>query len=386
MIRSLSLAAILTLSLSGMASAFQSDGLFARLEVRTGRVQVIQEGVETTFRKGEDESVRGATHLEVSAGSEVRISYPGVASVHIWGPASLDWKSVPTRPTSNLESLESYSSGGIEWNVFHANWCDLEVRRGRHLLNMPGDWSAVLEGGSVRLRGLSTGPLEVRVNAGDPLRLFWSGDVSQARPPLTVYPGSNLRLEKPVAAKIDRSGTAQAWQSPAWPYRRTSDAPARDLAQADRREGTRRTQSWPDPGPARQRLETQAQVQVSPQAEEVRVRVEPQTPSVAPVQPFAEVTPKATLEENPPFQFQSELQGTRVEAVPEPLFVDSPAPVNTVPLAVTYQNDQWRGVSLDKLIACGPVVVEECKGVETRVFAGGRHKILVDRFDGKATW
>ncbi|MBL4771344.1 MAG: hypothetical protein JKY61_09420, partial [Planctomycetes bacterium] len=159
MIKSLYLAPILALSMSVLATAADNDGLFARLEVRTGRVQVINsEGTEVTLRRGEDKSVRGSTHLEVSSGSEVRISYPGVASMHIWGPASLDWQSVPTQRTSNLENLESLSSGGIAWNIFEATWCDIEVRRGRHLLNMPGDWSAVMQGGSVRLRGLSTGP------------------------------------------------------------------------------------------------------------------------------------------------------------------------------------------------------------------------------------
>jgi hypothetical protein len=32
------------------------------------------------------------------------------------------------------------------------------------------------------------------------------------------------------------------------------------------------------------------------------------------------------------------------------------------------------------------VVLENRPGVETRVFAGGRRKILVDRFDGSSTW
>ncbi|MDF1837970.1 MAG: hypothetical protein P1V35_08880 [Planctomycetota bacterium] len=377
MIKSLYLAPILAISLSGLATATNNDGLFARLEVRTGRVQVIQDDTaNSTLRRGEDLSVRGATHLEVSSGSEVRISYPGVASMHIWGPASLDWQSVPTQSTSNLENLETLSSGGIAWNVFSATWCDLEVRRGRHLLNMPGDWSAVMQGGSVRMRGLTTGPLEVRVNAGDPLQLFWSGDESQARPPLTVYPGSNLRLERPTQAKVDQSGNAVAWQKPAWPYRRSSETLAQNTARQERVPTTRKAQSWPELSPAANLDQTQAQVGFKPPVERVQVTVEPQR--------FAQRQPVV------PQRNVVQRQAPVVQTTRQPVASQPVQPVvRSVPQAnrgTAYVADHWRNVSLNKLISCGAVVVEDRPGVETRVFAGGRRKVLVDRFDGSSTW
>jgi hypothetical protein len=373
MIKSLYLASILAISLSGSATAINNDGLFARLEVRTGRVQVVQgNSAASTLRRGEDLSVRGATHLEVTSGSEVRISYPGVASMHIWGPASLDWQSVPTQNTSNLENLETLSSGGIAWNIFNASWCDLEVRRGRHMLNMPGDWSAVVQGGSVRLRGLTTGPLEVRVNAGDPLQLFWCGDQSQARPPLTVYPGSNLRLERPSGAKVDQSGNSVAWQQPAWPYRRSSESLAQNTDRQGRVEETRRTQSWPEPNPAARLHETQAQVTLRPQIERVQVQLE-----------------STRFNSTAPMDLAPVRQNVQLGAPHTPQAIPSkPSPVQNkmfVPKA-TYVGEHWRQVAFDKLSSCGSVTVENRPGVETRVFAGGRRKVLVDRFDGSPTW
>jgi hypothetical protein len=373
MIKFLYLASILTISLSGSATAINNDGLFARLEVRSGRVQVVQgDSPASALRRGDDLSVRGATHLEVTSGSEVRISYPGVASMHIWGPASLDWQSVPTQNTSNLQNLETLSSGGIAWNIFHATWCDLEVRRGRHMLNMPGDWSAVVQGGSVRLRGLATGPLEVRVNAGDPLQLFWSGEQSQARPPLTVYPGSNLRLERPSSAKVDQSGKSEAWQQPAWPYRRSSETQEQNTDRQGRVEDTRRTQAWPEPNPAAHLHETQAQVTLLPQIERVQVQVESTRlhstapMDVAPVRQTAQrgapLTPQASPSKASPVQHKRSVPNT------------------------AYVGKHWREVAFDKLISCGSVTVEDRPGVETRVFAGGRRKVLVDRFDGSPTW
>lgn len=382
MIKSLFLLPILAISLSGSAMANDSDGLFARLEVRTGRVQVVQgDSANSTLRRGEDLSVRGATHLEVSSGSEVRISYPGVASMHIWGPASLDWQSVPSQNTSNLENLQTLSSGGIAWNIFNATWCDLEVRRGRHLLNMPGDWSAVMQGGSVRLRGLTTGPLEVRVNAGDPLKLFWSGDESQARPPLTVYPGSNLRLERPTAAKVDKSGDSVAWQKPAWPYRRSSETLAQNTERRDRVQTTRKSQSWPAPNPASNMGETQAQVGLKPTVENVQVRVEPQR--FAQRQPVQPSQPDRTLVRRSVPVVQSSRQAPVRQTVQSQPVARSNGQTR---MDTSYVADHWRKVALKKLVSCGSVVVEDRPGVETRVFAGGRRKILVDRFDGSSTW
>ncbi len=380
MIKSLYLAPILAITLSAWASATGNDGLFARLEVRTGRVQVIQsEGTKSTLRQSEQLSVRGSTHLEVSSGSEVRISYPGVASMHVWGPASLDWQSVPTQQTSNLEDLEDLSSSGIAWNIFSATWCDLEVRRGRHLLHMPGDWSAVMEGGSVRLRGLATGPLEVRVNAGDPMRLYWTGEQSQARPPLTVYPGSNLRLERPTLAKVDQSGNSKAWQEPAWPYRQSSETVAQNNQRQGRSLHTRKTQPWPSPGPSQGTSGTVAQVDVSPRIERVQIQVQPQ-----PKQPVASIN--KAQEDQQVVRTAPILQPADQPPVVSPVLSEAPVQPTQLFSDTTYVGDHWRHVSLSKLKACGPVVVENRSGVETRVFASGRRKVLVDRFDGSATW
>ncbi|MEZ5976109.1 MAG: hypothetical protein R3E96_15090 [Planctomycetota bacterium] len=51
-----------------------------------------------------------------------------------------------------------------------------------------------------------------------------------------------------------------------------------------------------------------------------------------------------------------------------------------------YIPSQWRGLQRSQLQDCGEIVVEQRKGVEVRVFAGGRSKVLIDRWDGRNTW
>ncbi|MEZ5976110.1 MAG: hypothetical protein R3E96_15095 [Planctomycetota bacterium] len=168
--------------------------LSARIEVRSGRAEIVQQSSETkVLRKGESESFLGWRAPGSARGAEVRIAYSGTASPSLWGPASIDWQDAQ----SGEPGTES-----IRWHLFQATWLTVEVRRGQHHLHLPGNWHARLEGGSMRLRGLSTGPLEMRLHAGQPVQLDWQGDVSMARPPLTIYPGSNIRLEQPVAAPV----------------------------------------------------------------------------------------------------------------------------------------------------------------------------------------
>ncbi len=375
------IAPVLAISLSAWANATTPGDLFARMEVRSGRAQVIQlSQAAQSVRQGESLSLDGKAHLEVPAGSEVRVSYPGLASLQVWGPASFDWQPSQPNQTGNTD---------ITWNFFKVTWCDLEVRKGVHHLNLPGDWRAQVDGGSLRLRGLATGPLEMRLNAGRPVKVSWIGEANQARPPLTILPGSNIRLEQPTHVPVDKSNQGSKWTDPAWPYRRVSDTDAQQKARSQRPEQLKAAPSWPLPPvpvqetvPSQQATgmtpkasnhgETQAQVTLKPHIQ--RVSVQPLVRSE--IQPFSRTSVPVTQPVN---------QGTSaVQNSPES---HVPSKVETKPVAkADFQNKHWRGVNKSNLSDCNSIVFEKKSGVEVRVFAGARTKVLVDRWDGKSTW
>ena len=403
------MASVLMISLSAMAPAQRPNpastpaaaahpsigaNLFARIEVKTGRAQVIQAESQTqSIRQGESASLQGSAHLEVPVGSEVRLAYPGQASLHVWGPASLDWQMVPGQG----------SQTSIAWNIFQVTWCDLEVRRGAHRLHLPGDWSARLEGGSLRLRGLATGPLEMRLNAGRPVRVYWSGDRAQARPPMTILPGSNIRLEQPSQVKTDLSGSAPVWDRSSWPYARQSDTEAQRLERSQRRERLEEAPAWPMPVALGQTLPEPAQEAPRKSAPErpVRVDVMGETQAQVPVQPeFQSVVaplpvvqaPGASQPESTNPLVSPHATGSQTEIAPQAQELGSQGnmalqkPVSEASQTVAFDRSQWRNIAQNKIKDCGVLAVEQRKGVEVRVFAGGKTKVLIDRWVGTPTW
>lgn len=355
------LASVLAISLSGLAQAQSADELFSRVEVRSGRAQIIQNVDATqTVRSGSSVTLQGKAHLEVPAGSEVRVSYPGQASLHVWGPASLDWQSVPSPQTAGQSS--------IVWNLFQTTWVDLEVRRGDHALNLPGDWHAQIDGGSLRMRGLASGPLEMRLNAGRPVRVFWNGDVSQARPPMTIYPGSNIRLEQPSEVKTDLSSQSKRWQDPTWPYRRNADTPEQARERAAQPQRLTQAPAWPAPEVLKlDEAQPEARVETNRSGQPVTQAQVPSTPVVDRIQ----VQPQETVKT--PARSMPEPQGQRGSQA-------------AVAVSTNFDREQWRGVAQDNITDCGAFAVEQRKGVEVRVFAGGKTKVLVDRWQGSQTW
>ncbi|HPF13481.1 MAG: hypothetical protein H6830_05345 [Planctomycetes bacterium] len=365
-------ALVLALPLASQALANGSLDLFARIEVKTGRAELVQHAdAPKSVREGESLNLEGKSHLEVGAGSEVQITYPGSASLRVWGPASLDWQ-----PRTGAQE-------GIEWHIFQVTWCDVEVRRGHHELNLPGDWRAQIDGGSLRLRGLATGPLEMRLNAGRPVSVDWVGNQSQARPPLLIYPGSNIRLDQPTQAPLDNSSKGSAWTEPTWPYRRTSDTPSEQAQRAARPERVPAAPAWPmpqlpspvatngtpelSPEPG---SETQAQVPLTPSIEAVRVEVtSPKAPLPVAPQGNEPRNSESTVQPDPKL-------GTPGDATPV-----APALVTT-----PFHSQEWRQVARRNLQDLGSLVAEQATGSEVRVFAGGRTKVLVDRWEGKPCW
>jgi len=360
---------MLAISLSALVQATPPGDLFSRVEVKTGRAQIIQaENSTQKVRQGESASLRGATHIEVPAGSEVRVAYPGQASLHIWGPASLDWQV--------LENTQDLRTPQIQWNFFQVTWCDLEIRRGSHRVNLPGDWTAQVDGGSMRLRGLATGPLEMRLNAGRPVRVAWNGERNQARPPITIFPGSNIRLEQPTQVPIDKSSQAKTWEQPAWPYRRQSDTQTEREDRAGRSERLSKAPAWPAPEVIGEKLSTPPAIK--PEMESGVQPLGSQNQGQQQVETQAQVSLKPTFKA----QTQVIQPGKNAAQSAKPSSTASQVVQTNVP----FVREQWRGVSQSKVKDCGKLAVENRKGVEVRVFAGGKTKIIVDRWSGSPTW
>lgn len=421
--------------LASAPAAAQGNLDSAHLEVHRGRVVLLNGGQgERTLRTGDAHVATGSTHIEVGTGAEVRLSWPGTASLHVWGPSSVQWQ---------VEAPPAGSAAGtaptLKWLVQDLAWCDLEVRRGKHELSLPGSWTAQVAPGAVYLRGLPSGPVELRLHAGEPVRLDWSGDASQARPPVLVNPGSSVRLERPTAAPADKSSQAKAWGRDAeWPYRSAADTARQRAERQSLSQRTQRQDPWPAPrgsikGATNNRSQKLSKGTASPlpDRQPLHVRSAPSRRSIElkPSERSSVDAPSATMESqgvepmiNPPVvetvppaapvvlpsQRSEQEAQPAVEPTPEPVpvqepviepsvekaappVVSSPAPVKPVepvetvepapeaPAAsVPFVKSDWGGLDYAELIPCGEFAVEKALGVEVRMFAGGRHKVLVD--------
>ena len=78
----LPLACVLAPCLSAQSSTSLRQPDAAQVEVQRGRIVVLHDGrAERTMRSGESEIAKGDTHIEIGTGSEVRLTWPGRASL-----------------------------------------------------------------------------------------------------------------------------------------------------------------------------------------------------------------------------------------------------------------------------------------------------------------
>jgi hypothetical protein len=317
----------------------------AVVEVRRGRAVLLAGGVERTVRPDKPQTADGKAHLEVGAGTEVQVNWPGRASMHLWGPASVEWS--PDGKPSRDPMENTFTTHGVTLRFMDLAWADLEIRRGVHTLHLPGSWRASVESGAFYLRGLPTGPTEIRHHAGSPVSLEWIGDPSRARPPVRVYPGSSVVLERPDTGTGRRQSKAeQAWERPSWPWRQSVDSD--EQVAMERQAGAEEWQSREARrgGLARVREFDDQPVRVEVQPMEIE-RMQPE-----PVQPVREpaILPSQT----------------------EPHVDSAPADV------YRFQRDQWHGVDRSELTLAGQVVIQRASGVDVRVFPSGRRKVFLD--------
>jgi hypothetical protein len=370
-------------------SAAPSLGQFgvSQVEVLHGRASLFTPlaGLQTPLR-GTPMRVIGRAHLEVPPGSEVRVSWLGHASLHIWGPTALEWSPSPTRSTP--KGLPLAAPSGVHWTLFDLAWMDIEVRRGDHVLRLPGDWRLDLRPGTLHLRGLPSGPVELRHQAGRVAWLRWLGDASQARPPMAIYPGSTLRIDRPLPARREVGPQAEAWPSSNWPWRAPQDTPAERAERQLLTHQTTRFEGYPtqdasQAGPVNTVSgfadptavsTTLVEDGASPQEGEVLVLPAPTGPkrtAIAPLTgaPAVQLPRPETAPVRPP--------------KPGPLRDSSPGEEAAPP---AFDPAHWRGLERSQLTSAGALGVEARADVEVRVFASGRYKVIVDALSKEGAW
>jgi hypothetical protein len=121
-------------------------------------------------------------YLELGPRSELELGWSGLSSVHVHGPAALEWSMAGPESQPRLY-------------VYFLSHLELEVRRGRVGLNLAGGLALDARRGAYQLRALAGGH-ELRHHGGSASRLFLrkvgAGSWSESQ----LLPGERLRLAR----------------------------------------------------------------------------------------------------------------------------------------------------------------------------------------------
>lgn len=371
----------------------------ARIDMLHGRAVLVGGGAQTqTLRRSETKLAAGPSHFEVSAGAQARISWLGTMSVDVYGPAIMEWRTEGDAIRVVFEQL---------------TWADFETRSGQHTVDLPSNWRATCARSSFSLRGIAGGPSELRLNAGTPVRVDWQGPSNQMRPPVTVYPGSSVRLDTPRHAPMepsiaDGSRAGSPWASqPAsgetsWPYRDRADTDVQVAERGTLSRETNRLNEMPGiPNGEVTRIRTYEQDGTSNVRPIVgNGAVTSSQVSVAPsTKPNVEVTERPSLsdgratlprreESAPPARRVSPMSVAKAPQVAPSANQASSAPEATsVPQAAAgFVLADWRNVAQASLNGAGVVAAEKAPGVEVRILGAGRTKVFVSSGSTKARW
>jgi hypothetical protein len=194
----------------------------ARLHVLQGRASLATpSGIDVLPAGGAPVRVAPRGHLELAVLSRAELRWDRVGSLELTGPAALEWRSTSaSRTEATLLSFQDLH---------------LELRRGPLLLELPGGWRLLAEGGAAAHMALSPSGLDLHHAAGRPLLLLRPSPPDQARPPLTLLPGARVRLSGPDWSERGPSGRAldpfrrgdggvegerkvDAWAGFSWPW------------------------------------------------------------------------------------------------------------------------------------------------------------------------
>ncbi|MEM8714138.1 MAG: hypothetical protein AAGG01_24610 [Planctomycetota bacterium] len=387
----------------GPLASLDPDSGSSRVDVVRGQALLVGAAGPSSLRRGESKRTLGDAHLEISAGCQVRVSVHGEMNLDVFGPSAVEWR---------------FEDDGVTLHFHQLGWADVDVRSGRHVLELPADWRAEFGRSSFHLRALSGGPTELRHNAGSPITLEWRGDPARVRPPVSVYAGSSVRLDQPRYQRVEgvsaSADATKAWtrdDRAGWPWRSRADT-AQDAA--ERSVLRRETQvldelpGTPDGDIARVRAyEADGSSSVRPLR---RQRLEGQTYAQVPVAPGAlEPAPRVEIITKPRGLFaggsialprRPDRDGavTLRQPLPQPSTADaeggpgrssdasgsSPerAPLPTVP----YDKAHWRGLPRASLNGIGEIAAERGSGVEVRVLGRGRTKVFVSASSPAPRW
>ena len=396
----------------------------AQVEVTHGRAVLIgSEAGCQTIRKGDRQGTAGRSQLEVPTGSEARISWDGACSVRVYGPSSIEWDN-------------QGSTLGVKFHEIA--WADFECRQGQHELFLPSEWSGTFGRSAFHIRGITGGPCEFRLQAGEPVSLQWDGNNRFSLPPLQVLPGSSVRLDRPrfMNAPVATNSPSGSWPTDGdqatWPW-----TPAQGPGQAagmsfngDPTQDGATSASVPTDGEsvtAVAEAETGcpvcSQSSMDAEAGMCQEALEPfcdestdkpmdeattygQAPIVA-APPTVEVeavdTPTAKLTGIDPFSaeftvidsdgVEVPLVGVAAPTKTQPSPIPDPGPAPEVapepepePAPAVFTPSEWRGFTKKDLNHAGSIVAERSSDVEYRILGQGRCKIIVSDSASQPRW
>jgi hypothetical protein len=197
------LAALLFFLLPWSPLAAAAPESAARVEVLEGRALLAGTGVVDRLQAGAGERrIEGPAHLELPAGSRVRVTWSGRASVLLEGRCVLAW----SPPAAN---------GAPHWELAEVGSAHLELRRGPLDLSLAGGWKGRLFSGACVVRGTAAG-FELEHQAGLPLDLWPPPQDGRPAAPFTVLAGARVRLVRgslnPLSSEGSRGSVAVSHQ------------------------------------------------------------------------------------------------------------------------------------------------------------------------------
>ncbi|MEM7309246.1 MAG: hypothetical protein AAF682_21355 [Planctomycetota bacterium] len=154
------------------------------LRIHRGGVWLVRgESIERLTRVDGSRRVEGAAYIELGAGGEIELAWPGLASLRVTGPAALEW--TPSASAPNEGAVQLYRFRRLE----------AEVRRGRRDLRLPQGWNLSLARGAVHAEERVTGDVLVHHRGGADAHLT-SRAQREAKLPDKVRSGQRLLLPR----------------------------------------------------------------------------------------------------------------------------------------------------------------------------------------------
>jgi hypothetical protein len=215
--------------LLALAPMLQDELPPARFELLEGRAQVASAaGVSQASGPERPLEIVGSAYVELHVRARARVDWPGAASLEIFGPATLEWGPIASRP------------GELRLRLFTCDKLFFETRRAPLQIDFTGGWRHDLERGAGCVMARQGGAFELFLIAGNPG--FLSAQTSEriVWPERTLLPGARVLLVPGQREPLPRAGSerrvldlhsrdereawererpAQAWKSRAWPWK-----------------------------------------------------------------------------------------------------------------------------------------------------------------------